>query len=205
MASKVQIANLALQRIGSRRIASFTEESREGDAVRDCYDRIRDSELRKNFWTFAITRVQLPADSTAPAFGRAYQYSLPGNCVRIAPDDPSYRAIRREWLLEGRKILSDYSGPLQLRYVRNDVPEEQFDPIFADALAERIAMQICEELTGSTSKLDAAKEAYIYHVAEARRANAIEAGPIEAEEDILVTVRRDEGDGDLLQTRQWGN
>lgn len=189
MASKETIANRALQKIGVTRISSLTEGSKNADEVNFCFDFLKDAELRANFWTFAIQRAALAADTETPISGRAYQYSLPGNFLRMAPEDPSFMADRREYLIEGRKIITDLAAPLYIRYVRNDVPEDEFDAMFADALAMRIAMEIAEPLTQSSSKREAAEQAYKYFIDLAKKTNAIEAGPIENEIDELVLVR----------------
>ena len=189
MATKIQIANRALQRIGAKRLASLTETSREAQAVNACFDQIVEQELNTNFWTFAIRRAQLTANVTAPDFGRATAYDLPTDYIRVAPDDPTYQSCRKDWLFEGRQLLTNDTGTLNLRYVTNDVEPEDFHPLFANAVAMRIASEICEELTQSSSKLDRVESAYTYFVREARRQNAIESGPINHEIDELVAVR----------------
>src|SRR6266567_4541613 len=68
----VDIANRALQHIGSLRIASLTENSRQAAEINFCYDKLRRAELRRNVWGFAIREAVLrPVDSAiiqGPAF-----------------------------------------------------------------------------------------------------------------------------------------
>lgn len=199
MASREQIANRALQKIGAARVTSLDEGSRNADAVAFAFDFLRDSELQTNFWTFALKRVSITNDATAPLFGRAYAYSLPADYLRIAPDDPHYPSGYTDRLFEGRKILTDEGGPLQIRYVSNAVPEEEWDPMFADALAMRIGMEVCEELTQSGTKRDAAETAYKYFVDMAKKVNAIIAGPIFPEIDEMVAVRISEAEAPALR------
>lgn len=199
MATQIQIANRALQRIGARRVASLSEASREAQAVNACFDQIVEQELNTNFWTFAIRRVQLTANATAPDFGRATAYDLPTDYIRRAPDDPVYSGCRRDWLFEGRQLLTNDTGELDLRYVTRDVEPEDFHPMFANAVAMRIAAEICEELTQSSSKLDRVEGAYTHFIREARRQNAIEAGPINHEIDELVAVRITHGNDPTLR------
>lgn len=74
------IANRALQHIGVRRITSFSDDSKQASEINACFDRLREAEMRRNVWRFAIRKAVLrPLDSTttllAPlawAIGTAY-------------------------------------------------------------------------------------------------------------------------------------
>lgn len=59
-----QIANRALQKVGSMRIPAgnlLTDTSKAADEVRACYDILRRAELRRNVWRFSIRSVALRA------------------------------------------------------------------------------------------------------------------------------------------------
>lgn len=61
----LDIANRGLQHLGARRITSFTEDSKNANTVRFCYDKLRKSELRRAVWEFAIKKAVLrPIDTT---------------------------------------------------------------------------------------------------------------------------------------------
>lgn len=197
MADKLRIVNRALQRIGAKKLANLTENSRERLSVDAAYDDVVLQELMTNMWTFAIKRVEITADVTGPDFGRTYQFTKPDDFLRVAPFDPSQTALIREYLVEGNKILSDYAGPLQLRYV-SDLsdeadPEALFHPLFANAVSMRLALEIAEELTGSSSKQDRLEGAYTFFVNKARATDGIETGPIMPEVDEFVAVRTNHG------------
>lgn len=189
MASRLQIAKKGLQKIGAATITAFDENSNNAEKVREVYDVLRRSELSANYWTFAIARVKLPADSTVPAFGRSYRFAKPGDYLRKAPDDPSYQSSFSDILVEGQYLLTDCAGPLELRYVQDIQDAEKFDPLFADALSMRIAMELAEPLTQSTSKGQAAETSYKYFIDLAKKINGIESGPIAREVDEMVAVR----------------
>ncbi len=60
----VDIANRALQHCGATRIdatAGFTENSKNASECGFCYDKLRQAELRRNVWRFAIKRAVLRA------------------------------------------------------------------------------------------------------------------------------------------------
>ena len=193
MQSQVEIANRALQKCGAKRISSLDEASREAQEVKACYDACRNLELQSNFWTFAITRASLAALGSTPTFGRTYEYQLPANFLRLAPEDPTYFATKTDWLFEGRKILTSDPGPLLVRYVRNDAQPQEYHALFAEALAAKIALEVVEPLTQSTSKKQALGEEYVFHINAARRMNAIQAGAIAPEIDEWVRARLQPG------------
>lgn len=59
-----QIANRALQKVGSQRIPAgnlLTDTSKAADEVRACYDILRRAELRRNVWRFSIRTVAIRA------------------------------------------------------------------------------------------------------------------------------------------------
>jgi len=63
------IANRALQHCGRMRIYSLTETSAQAQEIGFCYDKIRDAELRRNVWRFAIRRAVLrPVDVNTMIF-----------------------------------------------------------------------------------------------------------------------------------------
>lgn len=196
MVTKLEIVNRALRRIGAKSTDNLADGSNNSESVNDVYEVLRRSELTLNYWTFAIRRVQLTADVTAPINGRAYQYTLPADYLRRAPDDPGYAETKKDYLLEGAKLLTDTGNTLYLRYVYDVTDDTLFPPLFADALAARLAMELAEPLTGSASKVQSCEAAYTYFIRQAKSVNAIEAGPIEPEIDEMVAVRFSEAFGD---------
>jgi len=190
MASAVDIANRALQKVGAARISSLDEGTREANSVKACYDMLRLAELQTNLWTFSIKRAQLASESTTPLFGRTFSYLLPADFLRSAPLDPMIAEGPSDYLFEGRKFLTDSPGPLDFRYVSSDVSDEFFDPLFAEALAARIAMEVVEELTQSSGKKDTLENAYQFHIRKARTQNSIQSGPVQPEVDEWVYTRQ---------------
>lgn len=191
-ASKTTIANLALTILGQSRISSINDNSKEAEAVSAVYDELREYELRRNLWSFAITTVSLATTGNSPANGRSYEYQLPGDFLRVAPDlKETYGSpAPHDWVIEGRMITSNEPPPLTFRYVKNfDIPA-YMDPMFRVGLAAAIAAAICEELTQSNTKVQIADGRYSHAIGEARRTNAIERTPDNQVEDELVAVRR---------------
>lgn len=170
MASEVGICNRALQKLGAERITSLTDDSRNARSCNASYETLRDAELRAHPWSFAIKRDVLAPDTDAPAFDYTYAFSLPSDALRILPPNDSYL----DWKIEGRKILTNAGSTLNLVYIARITDPNTMDITFQEALASRMAMELCEEITQSNEKIKNAANDYTRALREARRTNAIE-------------------------------
>lgn len=190
MSSKVEIGNRALQLLGAKRIVSLTEDSRNARAINAAYEPVKKAELRKHTWGCATKRVQLAADATPPAFDRANYFTLPADYIRLLPPDPEANYNTLDWVIEGKKIVTNDSAPLNVRYIYDVTDPNEMDVLFREAFAARLAMELCEEITQSNSKMSTAMAKYDETINEAKRANAIEKASEKPPEDDWVTVRR---------------
>lgn len=189
MASQVEICNRALQALGARRITSITEDSVNARACNVVYEPCKLALLRAHRWRFAIARAELAAASVAPAWGRANSFPLPSDFVKMVPDYPEDNSNSKDWEIEGLSILSDDSDPIYIRYIYNVTDPNIMDPLFREAFSSAMAMELCEELTQSNTKLAAIKDIYKDKIREARRANAFESIAAKPPEDDWITVR----------------
>ena len=87
-------------------------------------------------------------------------------------------------------ILTNDGTTLSLRYVARITDPTQFDALFVDALACKIAWQLCEALTQSNTKKQAANQEYVLAIREARKMNAIEIGTQSQPIDEWILARR---------------
>lgn len=170
MTSKVGICNKALIKIGAETIASLTEGSENANTLSAVYDAVRDAELRKHPWNFAIKRKQIAEDAEAPEFGYETQYTMPTDLLRILPGNA--RTI--DWKIEGRKIVTNSTGALNIRYIARVDDPELYDGAFVDTLACALAVEICERRTQSNQKAVMVREDYKSSIREAKRVNAFE-------------------------------
>lgn len=189
MASEVEICNRALQKVGAKRITSLTENSVNARACNVAYSVLRDAELRAHPWNFAIARAELAADATDPDWGRAKSYTLPADFLRLIDDYPEDNSLTKDWQIEGNKILTDDSAPIYIRYISRVTDPNLMDVLFREALSAKIAMEICEELTQSNTKLASLSEDYKMKIREARKTNAIENVAAEPPEDEWIYKR----------------
>jgi hypothetical protein len=186
MTSQVDIANRALTKLGASRIISFGDDNKQSRAVSSMFDIVRDAELRARIWSFSKTRVSLPALSTTPDWGFQYEYQIPSDSLRIllvndiypGPSLEDYRnASVAEYSIEGNKILANFAAPLKIQYIRRVTDTTQWDSLFVEAFACRLAMELAEDLTQSNSKRELAQAEYMAAMRVAVRASAVEQPP----------------------------
>jgi hypothetical protein len=189
MASVVQICNRALQKLGSKRITDIEEDSVEARSCNVLYEDLRDAELRAHPWNFAIARSEIAADSETPDWGRANSFTLPADFLFLLEDYPEDNSLIKDWQIEGRKILTDDDAPIQIRYIKIVTDPNEMDPLFREALATKMAIELCEELTQSNTKKEGLKDDYKEIISQARKRNAIENVAAEPPTDIWLTAR----------------
>lgn len=178
MATKVDICNLALDMLGAQRITGIDApgNSREKFFALQ-YPQQRDGMLRRHRWHFAKVTVRLPRTGDNTIEPKRYSYALPGNCLFVPPHKSGV-----DWKMRGRSLVSEVDAPIDVLIIQR-VAESEFDPLFVDALAARLAFVGCEPLTQSNEKKNFAAEAYKMAMREARQANAFELGTEDIQDD----------------------
>lgn len=184
MASTVEICNRALSKLGQIRITSLTDNNKAAKACNQAYEYVRDSVLRAHVWNCTVSRAQLAPLSTTPAFGFDYEYQQPSDCIKVVEVDTSY-----QWVVEGRKILTDQGTTLDIRYQVREEDPNQYDSLLQEAIAARLAYELAEELTQSNSKKEAALNDYHMTMSDAKLRDAQEQSPAELYEDDWINVR----------------
>jgi len=189
MSSETDICNRGLQKLGAGRIISLTQDSVAARACNVAYVPLRDAELRAHPWSFSIKRASLPALAAAPLFYFATACQLPADFLRLLPRDRFDNLIEHDWTIEGLELRTNDAAPLHIRYVSKITDPNLMDALFQEALSSRIAYELCEEITQSNTKKEAAEKGYITAIREARRVNAIEKIAEESPQDDWITVR----------------
>ncbi len=184
--SEVDICNLALQKIGEdKRIVALTDDTKAARELAIAYPLQRDAELRRNRWKFCLARASIAADAAAPSPSVfLYQYALPADFLSLieltdyrlpSPTEPEQYQFRTG--SAGTMIETDLTAPLRIRYVAKITDTTRYDPLFVQALACSIAMQVCEPITQSTTKLQSVQQQYQYWMEQAETVDAIEKPP----------------------------
>lgn len=185
MASKSEIANRMLSKIGDARVSNVeTDSSERAQIINSGFELWRDELLCSYPWNFAIKRTQLAKDGTAPAWGYNNRYQLPSDYLHILEikGDPDYR-------IEDGYILTDEGAPLKIKYVRRITSTGEFHPLFSEALASHGAIEICEKLTQSNTKKEILIAQHREIIGRAYAIDAIENPPQRRTDDEWLLSR----------------
>ena len=156
MASKVQIAKLALQHIGDRfDIESLTEASPEAEQVNLVFDDVLLFELRKHPWNFARKFTCPAALVGTPPANWDYMYTYPPDCVKVRRivnplgdnKEPPLRFEIATNSNDKKVILTNVEAP-EIEYTKLVTDPAQFDPEFTMAFSMRLAQFIAIPITG---------------------------------------------------------
>lgn len=210
--TQTTLINRALQILGYKPVGSINDNDRGARAMLRAYNPCLQSVLRENFWSFSIRRAILPAAGVKPVFGKSNYFPLPGDFIMVAPPDqytnytfgaipaglipstPNTGMQYNDWQLEsmpagGNAIASDDPAPIYLRYISNAITEANFDPSFCEAFSAALAMETCEELTQSNTKLAAISKMHDDAIEMAKKRNAFELMPVQPPVDSWILVR----------------
>ena len=146
MASTVDICNGALNQLGATTILSLTEDSKNARLCNSRYTQVRDSVFRSHPWNCLQKRVELAADTTAPAWGFTSAYTLPADCLRllkILDYDSNYK-------VEGRKILSNASS-MKILYIGRITDPNEYDELLRETLSASLAADIAFAVTSNNT------------------------------------------------------
>lgn len=163
MTADVDVVNLALRALGSARIISLTDGSKNANAANDVYALIRDQVLRTSNWNFATTRVKLTEVGTAPAFGFDHQFAFPSDWLRtvsVTDNDAGFgAAIVQEETFGGQRVFLTDSDALYLKYVYRLTDPNLFPADFIIAFAIELAKRLSTSIAASnTIKADLTDE-----------------------------------------------
>jgi hypothetical protein len=156
--SKTDICNLALGELGARRIVAYeTEASVEARSCRLHLDQVVNTLLRRHQWNFATMRAMLSRLADAPLSEWAAAWQVPADLVRLIrlSSGDSSNPIR-DFTIEGRKLLSADYPTLEILYVSSAVEPVEWDALFVDAVAYKLASRIAPDVTQNPALGDAA-------------------------------------------------
>ena len=197
MASVVDLCNRALDLLGAANITALTENSKEARLCNGNFDDVRDAVLRSHPWNIAITRTNLAADSTAPAFGFSFQFTLPTSpfCLKVLSfwnDNVNNEIAAYDsnvmFKIEGRKILSN-EDTCNIIYIGRITDTEQYDSLLNKAISARLAAEIAYNITGSNSVAANMLSVYEARLKEAKGVDSMEGFPEQPQADDFTNIR----------------
>ena len=143
----VDIYNNAFAKIGVRAVTATTDICAQNTLANTRFSILLNRIVAEYPYFFAKTREVLStAESTAPAHGYSYKYSLPSGCLVVLPPEDS----TIKYSVEGGYLLTDETS-FNLIYLKLPSTYEKYDPIFLDVVIYSLASDICYSLTNSNS------------------------------------------------------
>jgi len=194
--SDTEIANLALTRLGNKSlITGLDQGTTTADLCNLHYPRCRDAVLRAHPWNFAVRRASLSQDDDyTSVFEYDYRFLLPTDClkvIRTAWDSNAYATgvavygfpgvfgsatTLIPYRIEGRYLLCNETSA-QIEYVAQITDVSQFDELFVDVLAQRLAAELSPAITANSSLTNQLWQVYQAKLVEARLVDAQEGTP----------------------------
>ncbi len=102
--SQLGIINLALYRLGVRKLSSLTDGTPQQIQAVDVWDYIRDEVLEMREWRFAKTRTKLARSPISPIYTYNFAYIIPADYIKMANgsilDPPIYPISYLEYKFE---------------------------------------------------------------------------------------------------------
>ena len=182
MASVVDICNGALNQLGASTILTLTEDSKNARLCNARFTQVRDAVFRSHPWNCLQKRVQLAADTTAPAWGFTSAYTLPADCLRllrILDYDSNHK-------VEGRKILTNNSS-MKILYVARIEDPNEYDELLRETISAALAADIAYAVTSSNPVSINMYNLYQTKLKDARFVDATE-GQNTSQEDGMADV-----------------
>jgi hypothetical protein len=184
MASDLGIVNSALIKLGVEIISALPGVTRQGLLANEQLSKIREELLYEHPWNFAMKRASLTATGTPAVFEFAYEYTLPGDCLRVwctQYEEDFYQ-------VEGGKLYSNYSD-VKIRYIANISDPTKFSPTFAELLSLKLAADLAFVLVQSNALKNTLLQEYVVKLRDHRSTDAQENPSYPLTDDLFIESR----------------
>lgn len=185
MPSNVEIANLALSRLGADLILALDEDTENGRKVNAIYEIVRDIMLAKHPWNFALKRVSLALLAETPNFGFDNVFQLPPDYLRVIKTD---QATDVDYKIEGKKLYTDVSS-IKIQYIYQVTDPIEFSQGFIDAFADELAARLAYPITGNRALAADLQQLALANLKVAKFQDAQEGFPDDLDENEWLLSR----------------
>ncbi len=187
MASKTDICNTALTRLGQEPITSFDENTSAAKRCSILFDEISDQVMASGEWTTLLNRQQLAKLTTNPEYGYSFQYQLPPDLIKLIEiNNNPIRNIR--FKRESDRLLVD-EGTVSILYVKREPNLQLWGPHLTTAVSLKLTAELVVSLTGSASLLQFYTREYEQWLRKALSVDNQQASVDLLTSDILIDVR----------------
>ena len=149
--TETDLANMALTMIGQQVITAISEDSNRAVMCNKRLGDVRDTVLRSHPWNCASKRASLSDSGVDPAWGFTQSYTLPTDFVRLiatdSPDEPYQIEAGNQGGSNAVVLMTD-AGSMKIKYIYKLTDVTKMDYSLQQAIACRLAHEICMPLTG---------------------------------------------------------
>lgn len=196
----VEICNKALDKFGGETIFSLQGNEPSEKACKRNYFSIRDEVLSAHRWNFATGRRTLSRSGRSPELGYEFAYVLPSDFLETRTVNGYKPGDRREKFAvetdaKGVPVLVTDSEKVNLVYSKRVENPQVFHPLFADAVASKLAAALAPVLSTSRNLRREFIEEYRLVVREAKFRDAI------ASDDERI----DPAEGSMMISSRYGH
>ena len=208
MATQVEICNMALTRIGVKKLISAIDDgSTEANMCDLYYDEVRRRCLTKGDWTFARKRLDLTTEAGDPPAAWAYQFQVPSDLLVGRRIDDGMQTpsnidgiilYTMEWSPDSiKKLVYTDQEDACLIYTWDQDDEAQFDAFFTSYFAWVLAGELAMALHNNLKRQETCE-----FKADAVFSDAIEANVVTEPTAWAAMLPGSAEDTSLVQSRR---
>jgi len=181
MASKINIVNQALVRLGESAITDYSLPV--GNIIETVYDTVRQNLLTSYRWRFAMKKVALTEASGSPVNEWTKHFTLPSDMLLLVTTYPTsnYEVFEDKLLTNASSVSVDYVF---------DPGEKKYPQYFVNALALEIADAVCMPITNDKTMKEIVKVEAETATRSARFKDASGRPPSAIQDRPFIDVRR---------------
>jgi hypothetical protein len=173
-ATELEVANLALQRIGKAPITDIDGTDKVSTAARRVLADTRDEVSRIMPWTCLIRRTALSTLSASGDSAFTYQLTLADNVLRVIDIIDADGAENVDYRLENQVIYYNLTAGYVRHISREATTIVHWDPLLLSCVECRTASKLAVYLTGDTQLSMALQQEYAQLLGAALQVRAVE-------------------------------
>ena len=181
----VNICNISLLSVNSELITSLDDDNDSAKACKILFPFTRDTVLRAHPWNFALKRVEIAEETTAPLYEFEHSY------VRL-PDDLRVLQVndrKIKFKVEGRKIITDEVSPIKIKYIGQITDPNQFDELYTESLSLLLGSKLAVTLNQNDTLSKSLQDQYLVSLSKARSVSGQEGTQDGFEDRTLLDAR----------------
>lgn len=198
----VDICNLSLSILNQDFVTNIDTPTTETEKLcKKHYAQQRRATLRSHPWNFAIKRVQLAANATAPVFGFSTAYDLPPNFIRFLTRHTDLGVAVTDGFIEGKDYeiedgqfltsnTATNSSALNMRYIFDQETIIKWDPLAIDVLVFNLALKLAPQYKSAPRAINNIKEMLREVKSEAKAIDGQERPPRRIQRSRFIRARR---------------